>query len=84
MFIYLQADPKISMNRIKNRGREEEKNISFEYLETLSKNHDEWLINLDNSITINYENDFSSKENIFFDSYFNLISEFIKKEIEIN
>ena len=38
----------------------------------------------DNSITINYENDFSSKENIFFNDYFNLISEFIKKEIEIN
>ena len=83
LFIYLQADPKISMNRIKNRGREEEKNISFEYLETLSKNHDEWLINLDNSLTINYENDFSSKENIFFNDYFNLISEFIKKELEI-
>jgi deoxyadenosine/deoxycytidine kinase len=45
-FIYLKADPKICKERIENRGRKGEESISLEYLEKLSKKHDEWLNNM--------------------------------------
>jgi len=83
LFIYLKANPETSMDRIKNRGREEEKNISLEYLNILSIKHDEWLINLDNSIVIDYENDYKLQEKDFFEKYFKLISDSIKKELDI-
>jgi deoxyadenosine/deoxycytidine kinase len=45
-FIYLKADPKICKERIEHRGRKGEESISLEYLEKLSKKHDEWLNNM--------------------------------------
>jgi deoxyadenosine/deoxycytidine kinase len=43
--IYLRCSSKTALERIIKRGREEEKNISIEYLEKLKRYHDEWLIN---------------------------------------
>lgn len=43
--IYLKCDAKICKERIGKRGREEEANISLEYLQDLNKYHDEWLLN---------------------------------------
>jgi len=43
--IYLRCSSKTALDRIIKRGREEEKNISIEYLEKLKRYHDEWLIN---------------------------------------
>ena len=45
-FIYLKAEPQICKERIENRGRKGEESISLEYLEKLSKKHDEWLNNM--------------------------------------
>ena len=45
-FIYLKAEPHICKERIENRGRKGEESISLEYLEKLSKKHDEWLNNM--------------------------------------
>lgn len=45
-FIYLKTNPQICKERIENRGRKGEESISLEYLEKLSKKHDEWLNNM--------------------------------------
>ena len=63
--IYLKCDAKICKERIGKRGREEEANISLEYLQDLNKYHDEWLINglesdQSNTIIIDCNEDFES------------------------
>ena len=45
-FIYLKTNPQICKERIEHRGRKGEESISLEYLEKLSKKHDEWLNNM--------------------------------------
>lgn len=42
--IYLKVDPEISYQRIKFRGRSEEKDIPFDYLNLLNDCHNRWLI----------------------------------------
>lgn len=42
-FVYLRADPKTCMQRMKRRNRGEEGGVSQEYLDVLHANHEDWL-----------------------------------------
>lgn len=62
IIIYLRCQPEIALERIKKRGRVEEKDISLEYLNDLHKYHENWLIsnpNL-NVIIIDCNKDFEN------------------------
>lgn len=60
-YVYLHCDPNIIMERVKNRGRQGEKNLDIEYFIGLQKGHDDWLIKdkISNVLTF----DFSCSEN---------------------
>lgn len=46
MFVYLECDPQTSYDRIKIRGRKEEDNMSFDYLNKLSNLYDNLYNNI--------------------------------------
>ena len=45
LVVYLRADPEVSFRRQLGRGREEESNVSIEYLQLLHKHHEIWIPN---------------------------------------
>jgi len=60
IFFYLKADSNVSFERMRLRGRGEEKQIPIEYLESVSIKHDKWLIEESNCTTIDVNNDFQN------------------------
>jgi len=64
-YIYLRCKPETAYQRIQKRGRDEEKNITQDYLEKLHKYHEEWLLrlDLDNVIVIDCDRDFENDDN---------------------
>jgi deoxyadenosine/deoxycytidine kinase len=56
--IYLRCDPETCYSRIKIRGREEEKNITLEYLKELHTAHEEWLMNNPLTLVLDCNKDF--------------------------
>lgn len=69
--IYLRCNPLTSFDRIKKRGRSEEKNIDVEYLQKLHEYHEAWLVgnpdvlvldcNKDFEFNIDYQNELINK-----------------------
>jgi deoxyadenosine/deoxycytidine kinase len=56
--IYLKSTPDVCDERIKIRGREEEKNISIEYLNKLHNYHEQWLNDKNNVLVLDCSKDF--------------------------
>lgn len=78
IIIYLRSNPFIAHLRINKRGRDEEKDITIEYLENLHKYHEKWLINnkKDNIIIIDCDRDFE-----FDNNYQNEIIQYVQNKI---
>jgi deoxyadenosine/deoxycytidine kinase len=59
-YIYLQCDPKTCLDRILIRNRNEENNITLDYLEQLNLLHNEWLLKSNNkTLLLDYNYDFN-------------------------
>ena len=75
--IYLQSTPEICSERIKIRGRSEEKDISIDYLNKLHEYHENWLNNKENVLILDCNQDFI--KNIDYQKYLiELVNQFIK------
>ena len=44
LIVYLQTDPEVCIERMRNRGRSEETGISLEWLREVHKLHENWLL----------------------------------------
>jgi deoxyadenosine/deoxycytidine kinase len=60
--IYLKCSPEVCLGRIKIRGREEEKNITLEYLNKLHQAHEDWLNNNPCALILDCNKDFEHDE----------------------
>jgi len=61
-FIYLQASPEVSYDRIKKRSRSGEETIPFDYLERLHNKHEKWLMDEPNVLILNVDEDFENNK----------------------
>jgi len=43
-FIYLKTDPQVCFQRLKKRSRSEESEVTLNYLQSLHKRHEDWLV----------------------------------------
>lgn len=70
-FIYLRTDPAVAYNRIRQRNRSGEQNISLELIESIHALHEDWISNLneDDYVIINYNTDI---KDINFNEYISL------------
>jgi len=78
-FIYLELSTDKSYQRIMKRGRTEEKNIDYNYLDLLNTKHNDWLDKKDSSECLKIKNDYDYLEDKdYINNIFVNICEFIK------
>ncbi len=75
--IYLRSNPTVCAERIKIRNREEEKNITLQYLQELHIAHEDWLINKPNVLILDCDKDFEHDIN-YKNELIDKVKEFIK------
>ena len=80
-YIYLRTSPEKSYERIKKRNREEELDISFDYIKEVHDKHEEWLYKSDKNILILDGDIENSQERLedFSEKILNFIKNLIKK-----
>lgn len=49
LYVYVRAEPSMSMKRMKIRARESEATVSLDYLTKCHEKHEEWLMQMDRS-----------------------------------
>lgn len=59
-FIYVKCSTKRALDGINKRNRNEESNISYDYIDNLNKKHDQWLLNKDNVLVIDSNIDYTN------------------------
>jgi len=62
-YIYLRCDPSVAISRISKRNREEEKNISIDYINKLHECHESWMKEEEYVYNFNVNKDFVFNEN---------------------
>ncbi len=81
--IYLRCEPDIAYQRMQMRNRDSEKDIPYEYLKSLHKYHDEWLLNNNNNndvLVIDVNKNFMKNKTVF-NNIYNDISNFIAEKL---
>tara|TARA_Y100000590_G_scaffold216493_1_gene245252 strand:+ start:370 stop:1092 length:723 start_codon:yes stop_codon:yes gene_type:complete len=77
-FIYIRAEPKISLERIKKRNRVGEDPISLSYIEKCHKYHEEWLLCKNNVLILDGNVD-KDVDNDIFNKWIDRVEKFIGK-----
>jgi len=62
VILYLRTPAQVCLDRIHDRGRDEETGIPLEYLMQLEHLHDEWLLDNPKTIVLDGENHWSAEE----------------------
>jgi thymidylate kinase len=62
LILYLRTPAEVCLQRIHERGRAEESNISLEYLLQLERLHDEWLLDNPKTIVLDGERRWTTEE----------------------
>ena len=64
IYVYLRASPDTSYKRMLERKRKEENGVPLDYIKSVSKKHDDWLLNEKESqvVTLSVDNDFKKDE----------------------
>ena len=62
VILYLRTPAEVCLQRIQQRGREEEAGIPLDYLSQLEGLHDEWLLDNPKTILLDGENHWSAEE----------------------
>jgi len=71
--VYLQTDPQVVMERIKRRGRKEEAHITMDFLNSIQRLHEDWLVHKNTTfpmpskrvIVINTSHPFATMKKIY-------------------
>ena len=50
--MYLRSEPSVVIDRIRKRGRPEEAHMGIEFLESLNRLHEDWLVHRNTSFPL--------------------------------
>ena len=80
--VYIRTDLENCVERIKLRNRNGESNIEREYLQSLEKNHESWLMSKDGVLILDGNADFKNDEEIkerYLEQFDNYVRQLLSK-----